>query len=134
MTREETIAAINKLVDDGAAMGVRGDRLLKLLPSSDVIVDELWGLIMAAMDEFGAATTLETKLVSVTKVRDRTRDWLRYIEAVAAAPEKSIHGDAGAVCAELAKQGWLVDSGRRDDAGNIIWEQPDWIARRLSED
>ncbi len=134
MTLEEMIAAIDALVAEGAAMGERGDHLLKLLPATDVIVNELWGLIMSAMDEFVAATTLDPKLTGITKVRDRTRAWLRHIEAVVAAPAQSIHGDIGAVCADLAKRGWLVDSGRRDDAGEIIWVQPNWADRRLSEE
>ena len=56
-------------------------------------------------------------------MRDAVLSWLHYIEAVGVNPEQSIHGDIDAVKRGLADKGFLIDSGRRDSAGKVIWVQ-----------
>ena len=123
---EEKVAAIAKIFEEGEAAGARGDKLLTFVPEGDAIVDELWGKFMEASDEFELLARkpirdIDAVLVAVTKMRDAVLSWLHYIEVIAVSPEQSIHGDIDAVKRGLADKGFLIDSGRRDSDGKVIW-------------
>jgi hypothetical protein len=124
---EEKADAIEAMFDECKAAGARGDELLAFVPEDDVIVGELWGKFMKASDEFECARALDRDIDAVlaasTKMRDAVLACLRYTEAVAINPKQAIRGDVEAVERDLADKGFLVDSGRRDSAGKIIWIQ-----------
>jgi hypothetical protein len=129
VTFDEMVTTVEALLDEGESAAANGNELLPLVPDNDIIVDELWGLFMASADEFDeirrSSRNFDEIVAAAAKTRDTTLAWLRYIEAVIAASDKSIPGDLNAVYEDLAKKGYVVDSGRRrkNRAGKeeIVW-------------
>lgn len=125
---EDKAATVAEIFKEGEAAGARGDELLAFVPEGDVIVDELWGKFMEASDKSELLARkpvrdIDAVLVAVTKMRDAVLAWLHSIEAVAVNPGQLIHGDIDAVKRGLADKGFLINSGRRDSAGKVIWVQ-----------
>src|SRR5271169_4041872 len=106
MTYEEMRDVIDAIFEAGEAETIEAEKVLQQVPMDDVIVGELFGLFMAAVDDFkaikqkvmrgGSGGEYDEIIAAATKVRDASLTWARYVEAVAKAPEKSTPGRAPA--------------------------------------
>ena len=123
MTYEEMSDVIDAIFEAGEAGTIEAEKVLQQVPMDDVIVGELFGLFMAAVDDFeaikqkvmrgGSGGEYDEIIAAATKVRDASLTWARYVEVVAKAPEKSTPGRFDAILARLHERGLIVDTGER---------------------
>jgi hypothetical protein len=132
LTYEEMRAALEIILDEAGAAAMKAEKVLQLVPGDDIIVGELHAVVMAAADEFDGARrdsvskSFDEITAAASKLRNATLAWCRYVEAAAAAPDKSIPGRIDAILLNLQKRGLIVDSGQRrwsekKNRDDIVW-------------